>query len=62
MVSVRQKVIRELRMVQERVSVDDVEAEISLEWCIKMIASNQLNEQDLESSSEVSSSESHSDS
>ena len=50
-------------MVQERVSQDDVESDVALEYCIKMIVSNQLNEQDLEEQSSSSSGEgSHSDS
>lgn len=45
-VSVREKVIEELRSIQERVD-HDAQADVSLEYCIKMIVTNQLNEQDL---------------
>ena len=41
--SVQEKVISELRHVQERVD-HDARAEVALEYCIKMISSNQLNE------------------
>ena len=46
-VSVREKVIQELRDVQIRVG-QDAEDDIALEYCIKMISSNQLNEQDFD--------------
>ena len=46
-VSVREKVIEELRSVQERVD-HDARADVALEYCIKMIANNQLNEQDFD--------------
>ena len=39
MVSVREKVIQELRSVQERVD-HDAQADIALEYCIKMIVTN----------------------
>ena len=45
-VSVREKVIEELRNVQDRVD-HDAQADVALEYCIKMIVTNQLNEQDL---------------
>ena len=38
-VSVREKVIQELRTVQERVS-HDTTADVALEYCIKMIIKN----------------------
>jgi len=45
-VSVREKVIEELRSVQDRVNHDAL-ADVALEYAIKMITTNQLNEQDL---------------
>lgn len=45
MISVRDKVINELRSVLERVN-HDARASISLEYSIKMIVNNQLNDQD----------------
>lgn len=41
-ISVRDKVIEELRSVQERVN-HDPRADVALEYSIKMIVSNQLN-------------------
>ena len=46
-VSVRNKVIEELRAVQDRIN-HDARADVALEYCIKMIITNQLNEQDFE--------------
>ena len=43
----RNKVIEELRQVQDRVN-HDARADVALEYCIKMIVTNQLNEQDFE--------------
>ncbi len=43
-VSVRAKVIEELRMIQGRLPEDDVKSDVALEYCIKMIANNQLND------------------
>lgn len=54
-VSVQEKVISELRHVQGRVD-HDARADVALEYCIKMISTNQLNEQDFEMSNEESSS------
>ena len=54
-VSVQEKVIAELKHVQERVD-HDARADVALEYCIKMISTNQLNEQDFEMSNEESSS------
>ena len=51
-VSVREKVILELKAVQERVGEEDADADVALEYCIKMITANQLNEQDLEQGSD----------
>ena len=51
----QEKVISELRHVQERVD-HDARADVALEYCIKMISTNQLNEQDFEGSQEESSS------
>ena len=59
LVSVQEKVIAELKHVQERV-VHDARADVALEYCIKMISTNQLNEQDFEMSYEESSSDSES--
>ena len=39
-VSVRAKVIEELRMVQTRLAEGDVKSDVALEYCIKMIANN----------------------
>ena len=59
LVSVQEKVIAELKHVQERVH-HDARADVALEYCIKMISTNQLNEQDFEMSYEESSSDSES--
>lgn len=46
-VSVREKVIDHLKTVQSRL-INAPQAEVALEYCIKMIANNELNEQDLD--------------
>jgi len=38
-------------MVQDRIGENDMRADVALEYCIKMILSNQLNEQDFEQGS-----------
>ena len=47
-VSVREKVIAELRQVQERISENDTSSDVAIEYCIKMITTNQLHEQDFD--------------
>ena len=39
-ISVREKVIKELKAVQDRVGEDDADADVALEYCIKMITAN----------------------
>lgn len=46
-VSVRSKVIEELKKVMDTSALEPA-AETALEYCIKMISSNQLNEQDFD--------------
>ena len=51
-VHVRQKVIDELRSVQERVN-HDARADVALQYCIKMIQTDQLGEQDFDFKSQA---------
>lgn len=46
-ISVKEKVVQELRLVQNKVR-EDARADVAIEYCIKMILSNQLNEQDFD--------------